>query len=210
MLATPSSRRVAAIAAVLLAVVLAFVLGLRLSRPTIAPATTSRIEVTPTPNVVVAMRELSRLETETFHMERVIELTDEQTKLYGLLKARDAILLIAVGDVVAGIDLTKLTDADVTTDWAARRVHVTLPAPEVLTATLDNARTHVHARTTDMLASRKEELEGLARAEAEASMRKAAVDSEILGRARVGGERAITALLRSLGFTYVELEWRSP
>ena len=190
--------------------ILVFVLGARVSRPiAFAPATTSRIEVKPTPNVLLAMRELSRLETESYHMERVIELTDEQTKLYGLLKARDAVLLVAVGDVIAGVDMKKLRDEDVATDWPTRGVKITLPAPEVLSATLDNAKTHVFSRNTDLLATRKEELEGLARAEAEASMKKAALDQQLLDRARASAERAVTALLRSLGFERIEIAWAS-
>jgi hypothetical protein len=31
-------------------------------------------------------------------MEKVIELTDEQSRLFGLVQARDQILLVAVGD----------------------------------------------------------------------------------------------------------------
>ncbi len=208
---SPTARRALATGAVAIALVLAFFLGQRLSgAPSIPPPTTSRIEVKPTPNVLIAMRELSRLESESYHMERVIELTDEQTKLYGLVRARDAVLLVAVGDVVAGVDLKKLADADVSTDWPSRRVHIRLPAPEVLSASLDNAKTHVFSRTTDLLASRKEELEGLARAEAEASMRKAALDQALLDRARASAERALTALLRSLGFERIELEWAAP
>jgi hypothetical protein len=205
---SPSARRALATGAVLIALVLVFVLGQRVSfAPSLPPASSSHVEVKPTPNVLVAMRALSRLETESFHLERVIELTDEQTKLYGLLRARDAVLLVAVGDVVAGVDLQKLADADVTTDWNARSVRVKLPAPEVLSSSLDNAKTHVFSRSTDLLASRKEELEGLARAEAEASMRKAAVDEALLDRARASAERAITALLRSLGFETIAIDW---
>src|SRR4051812_17291243 len=110
---SPSARRALAFGAIALAMILTFVLGQRLSgTPSLPPPSTSRIELKPTPNVLVAMRELSRLETETYHLERVIELTDEQTKLYGLLRARDAVLLVAVGDVVAGVDLKKLADSD--------------------------------------------------------------------------------------------------
>src|SRR5438105_11780583 len=86
-IASPLARRVLATGAVVVALILTFVLGQRLSgTPSLPPASSSHIEVKPTPNVIVAMRALSRLETETYHMERVIELTDEQTKLYGLLR----------------------------------------------------------------------------------------------------------------------------
>ena len=43
---------------------------------TAAPAPSSVVVVRPTPNVLVAVRELARLETMEFHMERVIDLTE--------------------------------------------------------------------------------------------------------------------------------------
>lgn len=168
----------------------------------------SHVEVRPTPNVIVAVRDLARLETTTYHMERVIELSDQQTKLFGLVEAKDAILLVAVGDVVGGIDLQKLADGDVETDWPARRVKIRLPAPEIFASILDNTRTHVVSRATDTLASRREELEGKARAEAEGSMRRAALEGGILDRARTAGERTLRELLKSLGFEVIELTVR--
>src|ERR1700733_5481092 len=117
-------------AAVVLAVAVAaaFLLG----RAWVPAASSDRVVSRPTPNVVLAMRDLSRLEAATFHMEKVIELTDEQSRLFGLVQARDQILLVAVGDVVAGVDMAKLADSDVQVDPAGGGVRVLLPAPEVL------------------------------------------------------------------------------
>jgi len=161
-----------------------------------------------TPTVVLAVRDLSRLESESYHVEKVVELTDAQSKLFGLVEAKDAILLVAVGDVVAGVDLSNLSDADVRADDATHSVRVTLPAPEVFSASLDEAQTHVYERRTDVLASRNEKLEGLARSEAEKQMRQAAVDEGILARAKANAERTVRGLLRSLGFTNVDVQWK--
>lgn len=161
----------------------------------------------PTPTVVLAVRDLSRLESASYHVEKVVELTDPQTKLFGLVEAKDAILLVAVGDVVAGVDLSKLSDADVQADDVAHSVRVTLPAAEVFSASLDEAQTHVYERRTDVLASRNETLEGLARTEAEKQMRQAAIDEGILARAKTNAERTVRGLLRSLGFTIVDVRW---
>jgi hypothetical protein len=161
----------------------------------------------PTPTVVLAVRDLSRLESESYHVEKVVELTDAQSKLFGMVEAKDAILLVAVGDVVAGVDLSKMSDADVRTDEVAHSVRVTLPAPEVFSASLDEGQTHVYERRTDVLASRNEKLEGLARSEAEKQMRQAAIDGGILARAKVSAERTVRGLLRSLGYTSVDVQW---
>lgn len=168
-----------------------------------APTVTAR----PTPNVVLAVRDLSRLEAATYHMEKVVELTDRQSRFFGLVEAKDALLLVAVGDVVAGIDLSKLSDGDVRVDAAAGSVVLRLPAPEVFSASIDEAQTRVYQRETDVLASRNEQLEGLARQEAERAIRQGALDGGILDRARASGERTVRTLLVSLGFTRVEIDW---
>src|SRR5690349_7719315 len=45
-----------------------------------------------TPSVVTAVRDLARLEAIEFHVERVIDLRDRQSLLFGLIKTQDAIL----------------------------------------------------------------------------------------------------------------------
>jgi hypothetical protein len=171
------------------------------------PASLESVTSRPTLSVVLAVRDLSRLEAASFHMEKVIELTDEQSRLFGLVTARDQILLVAVGDVVAGVDLAKLGDTDVAVDPGGG-VRVVLPAPEVLSTAIDEAQTHVYGRTTDLLAARKDELEGLARKEAAEQLEKGARAGGILDRARASAERTVRALLQSLGFKRVIVEWR--
>ena len=121
--------------------------------PLLPPMTSSVTVVRPTPDVLVAVRDLARLESASFHMERVIDLSDKQSKLWGMLNTEDAILLVAVAEVTAGIDLQKLTAADVTVDPARRTARIELPAPEVLHAALDNDKTYVHSRKTGTLTS---------------------------------------------------------
>jgi hypothetical protein len=192
-----------AAAAVLLAcAAAAFELGARLPR---GPAPT--VSARPTPNVVLAVRDLSRLEAASYHMEKVVELTDRQSRFFGLVEAKDALLLVAVGDVVAGVDLSKVGDGDVQLDATVNGVRVRLPRPEVLSASIDEAQTRVYERTTDVMASRNEQLEGLARQEAERAIRQGALDGGILDRARASAERTVRTLLLSLGFARVEITW---
>src|SRR4051812_39894854 len=67
--------------------------------------TTSEVHVQPTPTVVKSLREISRLETMSLHVEKVIDVKDQQKRLYGLLDTEDALLFVASGEVVIGIDL---------------------------------------------------------------------------------------------------------
>jgi hypothetical protein len=176
--------------------------------PVVPPFAETRVEVIPTPDVVLAVHGLGRLETESYHLERVVDLTDHQTQLFGLVQAKDAILLVAVGDVVAGVDLEHLTAADVDTDWSKRSVTLRLPPPAVLSSRLDEQATRVYSRSTDLIASRHEDLESRARAEAARTMEKTAVDHGLLDRAHADAERVLTGLLRSIGFGEVHLEWK--
>jgi hypothetical protein len=172
------------------------------------PPPTETTIIRPTPDVIVAMRDLARLESASFHMERVIDLRDRQERLFGMVQAEDAILMVAAGDVVAGVDLTEMRDGDVVVNPEARTATITLPPVRVLDTSLDNERTFVHTRTTDLLARRQETLETRARQEAERTIGQSAIEAGILDRARDNAERTIETLVKSLGYTHVEIEWR--
>lgn len=191
-----------------LALAAALALVVHFVTSTVPTTSTTRTEVRPTPDVLVAVKSLARLETQSFHLERVVDLSDHETHVFGLLKVKDAILLVAVGDVVAGVDLEHVAAGDVDSDWTSRRVTLRLPPPSVFSATLDEKATRVYSRSTDLLAARHEDLEDRARAEAVRSMEKSAIDQGILDRARREAERTLGALLRSVGFTDVRIEWK--
>jgi hypothetical protein len=177
------------------------------SRPAPSASATTTV-VRPTPNVLRSVQELARLESVTFHMERVIDLHDEQEHAFGLVHADDSILLVAVGEVIAGVDLAALRPEDVRVDAATHAVTLTLPAPQVFVAHLDPAQTHVHRRTTDVLARRSESLESRARLEAERSIARGALDAGILDRAKTSAAQTVTSLVRGLGFSAVTIRWR--
>lgn len=177
--------------------------------PLLPPMTSSVTVVRPTPDVLVAVRDLARLESASFHMERVIDLSDKQSKLWGMINTEDAILLVAVAEVTAGIDLQKLTAADVTVDPARRTARIELPAPEVLHAALDNDKTYVHSRKTGTLAERRENLESRARKEAERTLVESAREAGLLKRASENARRTVEALVHSLGYDKVEVSVRA-
>jgi uncharacterized protein DUF4230 len=176
--------------------------------PLLPPMTSSVTVVRPTPDVLVAVRDLARLESAAFHMERVIDLSDKQSKMWGLITTEDAILLVAVAEVTAGVDLQKLTAADVVVDPARRTARIELPAPEILHAALDNEKTYVHSRKTGTLADRHENLESRARKEAEKTLVESARQAGLLKRASDNARRTVEALVHSLGYDKVEVSVR--
>ena len=178
------------------------------SLPVIPPLSSSIVVVRPTPNVLVAVQDLARLESASFHMERVLDLKDEQSHLFGLVKSEDALLLVAVANVSAGVDLQKLTSDDIVIDADKKSAKLTLPAPEVFHAELDNSKTYVHTRHTGALAIRKENLETRARQEAERSLVDAALQAGLLSRASENARHAVSSLVRGLGYEQVEVTVR--
>lgn len=180
------------------------------SKPVLPPLSSSVTVVRPTPNVLLAVRDLARLESAEFHMERVIDLSEKQSHLFGLLQVEDAILLVAVADITAGVDLGKLTAGDIEADPEKRRARLRLPAPEILTSALDEKRTYVHTRRTSALARRGEGLETRARQEAEKVLVDAAKEAGILERAGANAGRVVEGLLHSLGYEDVTVEVREP
>ena len=172
------------------------------------PARDPRTVVRPTGTVLMSVRDLARLETNELHMEKVIDLTDKQSRLFGLLDTTDAVLLIAAGDVTIGLDLTKVGDGDFTIDRETGQARLVLPAPEILSVRLDEKNTYVYKRTTGLLAERNEQLESKARQEAVKAIEEAARDGAIMKKARKQAERQVRELLEKFGVTKVTVGWR--
>ncbi len=159
----------------------------------------------PLPNVIVAVQELARLEGAQFHLERVIDLREKQSRLFGLLQGEDTILLVAGGNVIAGVDLSTMQEQDVSVDFESRRATIVLPRATVFSATLDNELTYVHERSTDILATPAADLETKARREAERQLRQAALEGGILSAAERSVARTVLILVRSLGYEDVRV-----
>jgi len=175
------------------------------SMPSIPPLSSSVTVVRPTPNVLLAVRDLARLESTSFHMERVIDLSERQSQLFGLIETEDAILLVAVADVSAGVDLGKLGEGDVKADPMTKVAEITLPKPEIFHTELDNDRTYVHTRSTGILAKRQEKLETKARQEAERTLVESAREAGIEKRAADNAKRVVEELVRQLGYEKVSV-----
>jgi len=165
-----------------------------LPTPTIYPSSVT---------VIKSVQRLSRLETASYHIEKVITAETGQGPL-GFLFG-DRLLLIAYGEVIAGIDLSAIgSDAILRTDDGT--VYVRLPDPEVFVAALNNEKTHVYDRKTGMVGL-NEELETEARREAERLILEAAIEDGLMEEATEGAEEVLDAFLVALGFeqvTFVE------
>jgi len=185
---------------------LAFVIGRSGSAPSVPPA--SSISVKPSTTLLVAVRDLARLETNEMHYEKVIDLTDKQSRFFGLVDATDALLLVASGDVTMGIDLGKIGDTDVALDPTTHVATMSLPAPEIFSTRLDEKRTYVYTRSTSTLAERNEQLETRARQEAVTALEDAAKTPEASDRAKKQAENEFRSLATALGAKDVHFIWK--
>ncbi|MBN2389391.1 MAG: DUF4230 domain-containing protein [Anaerolineae bacterium] len=158
--------------------------------PTIYPSAATVIE---------GVQALSRLETASYQMEKVITAESGQGPL-GFLFG-DRLLLIAYGEMIAGVDLSYIGPSDLMTTGDGT-VYVRLPAAEVFVATLDNSRTYVYDRRTGV-AGLNMQLETAARLEAERLMLQAAIENGLLERAEENARDVLRSLLLSLGFKHV-------
>lgn len=155
------------------------------------------------PSVIKQIKSLNRLETASYTIEKIIEAgtNDNAFKefLYG-----DRILLIAHGQVIAGIDLSKVTEKDIETNGTV--IRLTLPPPQILITSLDNEKTRVYDRKQGLFTKGNKDLEAQARSEAEKSIRASACEGNILATASENARKQLTALLSSLGYSTITIE----
>ncbi len=155
---------------------------------------------TSAPNVVNQIQRLNRLETVSYSVDTVVEGKHTNAVLPDLLFG-DRLLLVVHGQVIAGVDMSKLKPESVHVD--GRTVMVDLPASEVFTTHIDSGKTRVFARTTGLLTPADPNLESDTRKTAETQILQAATNDGILDAARANARGSMESLLRGLGFTTV-------
>jgi len=153
--------------------------------------------------IIRDVRSLARLETIHYSLEKVITAETGSGDLSFLFG--DKLLFVAHGTVIAGINLENIDEEDM--KLRNGTLYVTLPAPEVFVATLDNEKSYVYDRDTGLLTKGDFDLETLARQTAEDAIYEAALEDGILQQAQVNAENYLVRLFRSLGYPDVVLEF---
>ena len=113
--------------------------------------------VNPTPTIIpdpvtiiLQVRDLSRLETASYTVEKVITAESGQGAFAFLFG--DRLILVAHGQVIAGVDLGKMGEDDIILAEEGTVV-VTLPAAEILVVDLDNQDSYIYDRDTGVIAN---------------------------------------------------------
>jgi hypothetical protein len=162
--------------------------------------------VLPDPVTVIRnVRSLARLETIQFTVEKVITAESRQGPL-GFLFG-DSLILVAHGNVIAGIDLNQLTSDDLRLE--GNTLYVQLPEPEVFISALDNEQSYIYDRDVGILTKGNIDLESEARQVAEESIEQSAIEDGILELAQQNAEYYLDRLLGDLGYPEVVFETQS-
>ncbi|MBZ5504828.1 MAG: DUF4230 domain-containing protein [Acidobacteriia bacterium] len=206
----PRPRRLALLPGLLIGAILALLLAVLMSRMQSGPlaalwsALSGRnTRISSEGSVIERIQRLQRLETVVYNMDKIVTGEKDNPLLPDFI-AGDRLLMIVHGQVVAGIDFTRLKNSDVKIQGKEVRIH--LPNPQVLITRLDNARTKVYSRNTGILVRVDPNLESQVRQEAEGELLQEAVLGGIMTNARDNARTTVTTLLLGLGFEKVEVD----
>jgi hypothetical protein len=158
-------------------------------------------QTTTGPVVVEGIQDLDRLATVRWTESVPVTRESGGTQLERIF-AGEKVLLVAVGEVEAGVDLAKMGRDAVRV--SGDEVTIRLPEPEVFSTSLDEDRTRVYDRDFGLLNLRPddelvEEARGAALEKVEAAARK----NGILERAEGNAKNSIRVFVQSLGFEEV-------
>lgn len=160
--------------------------------------------ILPNPATIVKqINDMSRLETASFEMEKIVTVDSEHKGILNFLLG-DSMIFVAYGKVYAGVDFTKMEPADiVVVDPVTVMVH--LPEAQIFDdiPALDTEKSYVADRDTGLLTRADPQLETQVRQVAEASIREAAQGSDILNRANKNAQTYMYGFLSGLGFTEI-------
>lgn len=154
------------------------------------------------PTVVRQIQQLQRLETVNYTMDKIISGERDNAYLPKFLVG-DRLLLVVHGEVIGGIDLSKVQPADVSIH--GRAISLRIPPAEILATRIDNAKTRVYSRDTGLFSSPDPNLESEVREAAEQQLRQAALQDGVLNTAEQNARNTLTSMLKGLGFEQIEI-----
>ncbi len=159
---------------------------------------------TTSPVVVEGVQKLDLLATVRMTESVVVTKNTGGSELRRFLTGEE-VLLVAVGNVEAGVDLSSLGEDDVRVDGES--VEVRMPDPEIFSVSLDEEETRLYDRDQGLLRLRPDDsLVEQARRDAQDELRAAARQNDILQTAERNAEESVRAFLTTLGFEEVRFE----
>jgi hypothetical protein len=157
--------------------------------------------IMPDPVIIVEqINDLARLETASYTMQKMMRADRNSDVLWGMFG--ESMVFVAYGEVIAGVDLQKMSPEDlVVVDQTT--VMIYLPPAEVFIAALNNEDSYVLDRRTGLFVRPDIQLETQLRRAAETEILQDALEAGILDRADENAERYMRSFLQALGFETV-------
>jgi len=152
--------------------------------------------------IVHEVRSLARLETIKFSLEKIITAETRQGVFKWLVG--DRLILVAHGEVIAGIDLNKLDPEALEVRGGV--LYVQLPDSEIFVVAVDNEQSYIYDRDTGLFTHGEVNLESEARRAAEIEIEESALKDGILELADQNAESYLGGLFRELGYPEVIFE----
>lgn len=200
-------RTILVVSVVIFAIIGLIVVTLQLVRAPqrIMAAATGKTEKTINLGAVVTeVRMLSRLETASMRIVHVSTIEQSVGWVPDALGG-DKLTFFAVGDVIAGIDLSAIREQDLRVEKNGVLV-MRLPPPQILVTRIDNQESKILSRSTGALRRSDPQLESRIRAYAERDVRNEAIRKGILPLASRGAEEKLAGFLHTLGVETVRFE----
>ncbi len=152
--------------------------------------------------IIHEVRSLARLETIKYSLEKIITAETRQGVFSWLVG--DSLLFVAHGEVIAGVDLGKLSPEDLQLEGEI--LYVTLPEAEIFVVAIDNQKSYVYDRDTGIFTHGEVDLETEARRAAELEIEQSALEDGILELAAQNAESFLGRLFVDLGYDKVVFE----
>jgi hypothetical protein len=157
------------------------------------------------PAVVEKLHRLGRLQTVVYSQDTVVEGNFSQPTPYDAPRG-GPMLLVIHGESIAGIDLAQLKPEDVRIDAGGQGIHITLPASQLFSTTLDNRPTRVYSHMAGTLVPVDQSLAPDTRARAQDQLQQTALTDGILNAASKNARTMVTGQVNALGFQQVEVQ----
>lgn len=146
---------------------------------------------------VERVQALSELTTTRYNYAEVSTAQREIPQWLSLLYG-DSVVMVLVGTIEAGIDISQITEEDIAYDEASEILTVTLPAPSLQTCFLDESQSYVVTRDTAIFSDTIDNLEVTLRRNALIHYRDIAVEEGILIDAETEARASLSELLEIL------------
>jgi hypothetical protein len=167
------------------------------------------------PTLLLSIQDLARFEAASGNFQVIIDVQEDKRFIPDIIFSKRS-LFVAAGSVDAYVDFSNIAQKDLQISADRKTVTIHLPAPQLEPARLDVSKSYVYAeqeglinKLGDLFGGDPNKLNELYQL-AEQKIQAAATDSGLQQRASDNTKDMLTQLLKSLGYTNINIDFASP